>query len=370
MNHLSDFDTVTFGWELVMSSLISVRPNASKNCPNASKRRKDVCLANTLQLAVRELSQITDLSKIDPEPKYHKDMCHLQIRQETIDCSVSLGNSKSRSQQQIILATQAVHTHLTSLPPNCVPIFTDGSALKNPGPCGAAAVIYTHGLQHQPTILKRPVSKHSTSYHGELAAINLALEFISNMIPTAQPFRIENIIIHTDCMAALNTVTNSVKNNYTRLMSSIEEIIHSLDRRNIEFKICWIPGHAGIEANEIADKAAKEAAKESQKWTDKDECDCKSIKEIKTLLQKNSQSSWQRQWNSQDTGRETHELFPTVPAKITSFKETKNVKRSVETKLNRLKSGMHMLKSHRMRNNIDKKAGLLGNKSHFSHPCD
>ncbi len=33
-----------------MSPVISVRPNASKNCTNAPKRRKDVCLANTLYI--------------------------------------------------------------------------------------------------------------------------------------------------------------------------------------------------------------------------------------------------------------------------------------------------------------------------------
>ncbi len=66
--------------------------------------------------------------------------------------------------------------------------------------------------------------------------------------------------------------------------------------------MCWIPGDAGIEANEVTDRAAKEAVKECLDWTDSDENSAKSIKEMKSLLQKSSTLVWQRQWNIQDTG--------------------------------------------------------------------
>ena len=57
--------------------------------------------------------------------------------------------------------------------------FTDGSALGNSGPCGAGAVIYPNGLDSHPLSLHSPVSKSSTSYHGELKDILLALDHVS-----------------------------------------------------------------------------------------------------------------------------------------------------------------------------------------------
>ena len=147
-----------------------------------------------------------------------------------------------------------------------------------------------------------------------------------------------------------------------RLHDQGASMIHNLKSRNIEFKMCWIPGHAGIAANEIADKAAKKAARESLRCRDNVDSSLKSIQEIKSKLQKSSNLVWQRQWNIQDTGRDTFEIMPKVPTKITSFRDTANVKRSEEAKLNRLRSGTHMLKSHKMRSSIDKRAGLSGDK--------
>ncbi len=42
---------------------------------------------------------------------------------------------------QIQKAQAAVQNHLQELTPGTIPVFTDGSALCNPGPCGAAAVL-------------------------------------------------------------------------------------------------------------------------------------------------------------------------------------------------------------------------------------
>lgn len=42
------------------------------------------------------------------------------------------------------------------------------------------------------------------------------------------------------------------------LARSVKKFIHELN--NTEVKLFWVPGHEAIEENEIADKAAKEAA--------------------------------------------------------------------------------------------------------------
>ena len=86
-----------------------------------------------------------------------------------------VGNSKNRSAEQADWATEVVRQFLTTLPSTCVIAFTDGSALTNPGPCGASAILYYGGMNNQPVIVKTPISACSTSYHGELHGILSAL---------------------------------------------------------------------------------------------------------------------------------------------------------------------------------------------------
>lgn len=59
--------------------------------------------------------------------------------------------------------------------------FTDGSAMGNPGPARAGAVVYLDGYQSSSTLLKKGISPMSNCYTGELVRIKTALEFITNV---------------------------------------------------------------------------------------------------------------------------------------------------------------------------------------------
>ncbi len=83
-----------------------------------------------------------------------------------------LGSSKDRTPHQINLAKELLSEALDENSHNTVVVFTDGSALNNPGPCGTAAII--HGRHSDPFIIRKAVSPFSNSYHGELKAITLA----------------------------------------------------------------------------------------------------------------------------------------------------------------------------------------------------
>ena len=65
-------------------------------------------------------------------------------------------------------------------------IFTDGSALGNPRPTGAGAVIYMNGYHTSPILLKRGVGPMSNNYTGELVGIQIALEFMVDLEGSAQ----------------------------------------------------------------------------------------------------------------------------------------------------------------------------------------
>ena len=54
-------------------------------------------------------------------------------------------------------------------------VFTDRSALSNPGPTGSGAVIYLDGHEANSILLKKGVNPISNNYTGELVGIQIAL---------------------------------------------------------------------------------------------------------------------------------------------------------------------------------------------------
>ncbi len=116
---------------------------------------------------------------------------------------MDLGKQK-RTQEQIKHAKELTTNILIDLGDTAI-AFTDGYALKNPGPCGAGATIYPTGIDCQQILLQRPVSPYSTSYHGELQAIDLVLSHL-----LASPlFPSKTVTLLTDCQSALQTVCNN-----------------------------------------------------------------------------------------------------------------------------------------------------------------
>ncbi len=136
-------------------------------------------------------------------------------------------------------------------------IFTDGSALSNPGPCRSTAVCYAEDLESQPLVPKEAVNKLSTSYHGELMAMLLAIQF-SNEYSSAHHITEPNIV--KDCQAVITSMTSS------RHQISHQEIIDQCianisvltDKRSATL-IHWMPGHAGLAANKFLDGYTMEA---------------------------------------------------------------------------------------------------------------
>ena len=83
-------------------------------------------------------------------------------------------NTKSRQEENVM---EMLHNS----DDKDVLVFTDGSALGNPGPIGAGAVVYLNGYQPVPVLLKKSVSPMSNNYTGELVGIQIALEFLSEL---------------------------------------------------------------------------------------------------------------------------------------------------------------------------------------------
>ena len=94
---------------------------------------------------------------------------------------------------------------LSQIKENEVVIFTDGSALGNPGPTGAGALVYLNGYQSSPILLKKGISPLSNNYTGELVDIQIDLDF---MIGLEEQIKDTRIHFFTDCQPAIKAVFN------------------------------------------------------------------------------------------------------------------------------------------------------------------
>ncbi len=251
-----------------------------------------------------------------------------------------LGRSGRRSAEQANLAKVKTREYLNSLPNTTLIVFTDGSALGNPGPCGAAAIIHTHGLDMEPVILGKPISSNSSSYHGELAAIDLALEYC--VTSTGSHHQHNTVSIQTDCQSAKATILGGRPNGFHTLVSNIHSHILKLEQNRVQVELIWVAGHVNIASNEMSDKAAKDAALEASTWCKEEDNSVKTVQEVKTHIRQGIMADWQRSWNIQLEGRFTHSLFPSVNTKPMRT----NFYMATDIKINRLQSGHTLLPSH------------------------
>lgn len=138
-------------------------------------------------------------------------------------------------------------------------IFTDGSALGNPGPGGYGAIL---GFELLDEVVELGGGKpYTTNNEMELTAVIAALAYASNNIaPTT---------IYTDSSYVVNGITKWVSGweqngwmtkdkkpvSHQQLWQQLVELVRT---REAEAPITWnvVPGHVGIPGNERADAIA------------------------------------------------------------------------------------------------------------------
>ena len=107
---------------------------------------------------------------------------------------------------------------------NEVVTFMDGSALGNPRPTGAGAVVYRNGYQSSPILLKKGVSPLSNNYTGELVGIQIALEF---MIGLKEKLKDTKIHDFTDCQPAIKAAFNGgIPSGKVNIILQIKECVN------------------------------------------------------------------------------------------------------------------------------------------------
>src|SRR5258705_6692536 len=125
-------------------------------------------------------------------------------------------------------------------------VFTDGSYKKETDRAGVGVYIPKNALQ-----ISGRIPDGTTNNDAELVAISIAIQEISDM-------KRGKYLICTDSKHAIDQIS-TYHQNLDRQKLIIQEILHLGDRlqhRGWEIMISWIPGHANIRGNEIADMLA------------------------------------------------------------------------------------------------------------------
>ena len=86
---------------------------------------------------------------------------------------------------------------------NTMLAYTDGSALKNPGPTDAGVLIKVQGHKSIPVKLAKAISSKGTSFDGELAAILMATQYALTHLTKEH----DSFNIYSDCQAAICAIT-------------------------------------------------------------------------------------------------------------------------------------------------------------------
>ena len=174
-------------------------------------------------------------------------------------------------------------------------IYTDGSKLDSDDVGSAFVVIHPSGRTES---RRFRLDQSCSVFQAELLALDEALKWTQNYAKT-------NVTIFTDSLSSVEAIKN--RSNVHPLVNSIHRRLHSLlGRLTVQF--VWVKAHVGIQGNEQADSAAKEAASlhRAKVYTSF------PLSYAKRLIRQETMNTWQEEYSSSETGSTTRMFFPTL----------------------------------------------------------
>ena len=152
---------------------------------------------------------------------------------------------------------------LEALPTTAVRVFTDGSSYgkkNNPGPAGAGFMIFHPSRPTEQPTYHSEFLQNASNNEAELWVILLALRALSaHHVEDAKSF--PNVQIFTDSMYAMNMILGEwIPRCNFELIAEAQTALQRL-RACANVNILWVPGHAEVPENDMADLLAKRGAR-------------------------------------------------------------------------------------------------------------
>ena len=216
----------------------------------------------------------------------------------------SAGLLKNRSTDQQKTGKDVIDKLIKDWPEESILCFTDGSCIPNPGPCGAGAVLNIPG--EEDILIQKTVTVHGSILLAELVAILVVFE---HLITSSS--RIKSLCLLSDIQTALGIITLSWDyKNYADVVRRIKDYIQLLEGDGWTVSMFWTPGHADVQGNEVADRLAKDAAKEAQElWQNTSVLTNQGIKKAARDI---IMDKWQDKWSISNTGRTYFQYRPKI----------------------------------------------------------
>jgi len=124
-------------------------------------------------------------------------------------------------------------------------IYTDGSAIGNPGPAGWAVLVENTGE------IESGYLPNATNNQAELFAVLKAVE----LCPAD-----EEVTIVTDSKMAVGWLSRSWRIRQPHILTICSAYFATIRAKNLQVKFELVRGHRGLPGNELVDKEARRQA--------------------------------------------------------------------------------------------------------------